>query len=77
MHKLLIRFKLVKNNKVIEAYLDNRLSFKENIEMLNSALDESIGDFYVYDPNKKVFLDRNIPLCNFNITSFMILYLFS
>lgn len=77
MHKIMVRFKIVKDNRIIETCLDKRLSFIENIDLLNNILDEKVNDFYVYDPNKRIFLDKNIPLYEFAITSFMIFYLFS
>lgn len=76
MHRIAVRFRVVRNSRIIEAFLDRRLSFKENMDMLNRIMEEKINDFYVYDPYKKVFLDRNMPLSEFSFRSFMFFYLF-
>lgn len=75
MHKVLLRFRLMKNNRIIEVFFDSRLSFKENFEYLNNiyGIDK---DFYVFDDNKKLFLDIDIPINDFNFNSFMTLNLY-
>lgn len=76
MHEKLIRFKIIKDDRVIETYLDERLSFNENLKYLARISDFDIDGFKVYDPNKKVFLNNEIPIEVFNISSFMLMYLF-
>lgn len=76
MHEILIRLKLMKNSRIYEVYLDERLSFAGNLKMLQSVIGEDITDVKIYDPYKKIFLDPNIIIKNFNISSFMLLYLF-
>ena len=76
MHEKLIRFKIIKDDRVVETYLDERLSFDENIKLLANITDFDADGFKVYDPSKKVFLDTQIPIIWFNINSFKLMYLF-
>ena len=76
MHEKLIRFKIIKDDRVVETYLDERLSFDENIKLLANITDFDTDGFKVYDPDKKVFLDNKIPIEVFNINSFILMYLF-
>ena len=68
---------IVRNRKVIEAYLDQRLSFQENFACLQQLTKEDLSKAIVYDPNKKLFLDDSIPLKEFRISYFMLLELFT
>lgn len=76
MNEILIRFKVVKNNRIIEAYLDRRLSFNSNFKYLSKISNYSLINYKVYDPNKKIFLDCDVPIETFSINSFMLFYLF-
>ena len=76
MYRIPIRFRIVKTGEILEVYFDVRLSFRENMEMLNRIREEKITDFRVYDPHKKIFLDRNIPLKEFHIERFILFCLF-
>ena len=76
MHKVMIRFKDVVSGKSIEVQLDDRLSFKDNFVILEEILDRDLKDDQVYDPHKKIFLDRNIPLSEFQFEGFIFLHLF-
>jgi len=76
MHKVLVRFLLVKNREVIETNLDERLSFKENLAILDKLLNLNIKECLVYDDSKKLFLDKNIPISNFKINYFVCFYLY-
>lgn len=75
MHKVLLRFKLMKNNKIIEVLFDSRLSFKENFEYLDNIY-KIDKESYVFDDNKKLFLDNNIPIDEFNFNRFITLNLY-
>lgn len=75
MNKKLIRFKVIKDNTIVDAYIDERLSFKDNFKYLSKIID--LDEYYeVYDPNKKVFLDCDVPVEVFNINCYMLMYLF-
>lgn len=76
MYEKLIRFKVIKDNRVFDAYLDERLSFLENFKMLVHIEDYDLDGFIVYDPKKKLFLDTKIPIEEFNICSYMTMFLF-
>lgn len=65
-NKILVRLRIIKNNEILEVYLDSRLSFKENFKLLGFE-----KDYYVYETNKGLFLDRTIPINEFNIEGFM------
>lgn len=72
MYKVLLRFNFVKNNRVIEVYFDNRLSFRENFRLLSYIVDISdIENIKIYDENKHMFLKTDVPIKNFNINYFM------
>lgn len=75
MNKKLMRFKVIKDDTIIDAYLDDRLSFKDNFKYLKNIV-EIDNDYKIYDPNKKVFLNNEIPIEVFNINSYMLMYLF-
>lgn len=75
MNKKLMRFKVIKDDTIIDAYLDDRLSFKDNFKYLKNLV-EIDDDYKIYDPNKKVFLNNEIPIEVFNINSYMLMYLF-
>ena len=77
MYKLLVRFLLVHNNQVIEVYLDKRLSFNENLKIIKDLIELDKDEFYIYDPIRKIFLDRNISLSSFKIETFRMFYLFA
>ena len=77
MHKLTVRMKDVRSGQIIEAGLDERLSFKENFALLKQMTEIPLDETRVYDPYKKIFLDRNIALLEFHFSSFVLLHLFS
>ena len=76
-HEIPIRFRIVKNSHILEASFDGRLSFKDNLKILSEICDEEIGDAEVYDPMKKIFLDKEVPLSSFSINYYVSLYLFT
>ena len=76
MYEVLIRFKIVKKNRYLEVSFDSRLSFKDNLKILSELVDVDLSDMYVYDPVKRIFLDREIPVSEFDISYFISLQLF-
>lgn len=76
MNLKLMRFKIIKDDRVLEAMLDERLSFLDNFKMLVHIYDYDLDGFKVYDPKAKVFLNCEVPIEEFNINSFILLYLF-
>lgn len=76
MHQKLMRFKIIKDDRVFEAELDERLSFIDNFKMLVNITDFDLDGFRVYDPSKKIFLNNETPIELFNINSFKLMYLF-
>ena len=76
MHRLTVRMKDVKSSMIIEAALDERLSFRDNFRLLEELLEIPLTDAQVYDPYKKIFLDRNIVISDVHFGSFMLLHLF-
>ena len=76
MHRLKVRMKDVKSSMIIEAALDERLSFRDNFKLLDEMLEISLESAQVYDPYKKIFLDRNIVIADFHFGSFILLHLF-
>lgn len=62
---------------MIEICLDSRLSLKENLKYLNDLVDLDLNNAVIYDQNKKIFLDGDVPLERFEIDYFITLHLFS
>jgi len=77
MYQIVLRFKIIRNNHILEVTFDERLSFKENFKLLETIANEDLKKIIVYDPNKKLFLNTDIPLKEFNFSYFMSFYLFS
>lgn len=77
MHEILIRFRFIDTDKTIECALDERLSFRENFKLLEKISDINCEDIAIYDPEKKIFLDEDLPLKRFNICRFILLYVFN
>lgn len=71
-----MRFKIIKDGRIIEALLDERLSFNDNFKYLVNVSDFDPEGLKVYDPNIKAFLKEDLPIEVFNINSFMLMYLF-
>lgn len=76
MYRKLMRFRIIKDDRVFDAYLDERLSFSDNFKLLVHISDFDLDGFKVFDPNKRIFLNENIPIEEFNINSYMMCYLF-
>lgn len=76
MHEKLMRFKVIKDDRVFDAFLDDRLSFLENFKMLVNISDYDIDGCMIYDPNKKIFLNNEIPIEEFNLNEYKMMYLF-
>lgn len=76
MYEKLVRFKIIKNDDILEALLDERLSFIDNLRLLNNLVNINTNNIRIYDPIKKIFLNSKIPIKEFYINSFMIIYLF-
>lgn len=76
MYEVMIRFKIVRNNEYLEVCLDSRLSFKDNLKILSELIDMDLKDMNIYDPIKKMFLDKETPIAEFNINYFISLQLF-
>ena len=71
-----MRFKLIRDDRVFEAALDQRLSFIDNFKYIVQISDFDVKGLKVYDPIKKVFLNNEVPIEVFNINSYMLMYLF-
>lgn len=77
MNKIIIRFIFVKNNDILEVIFDQRLSFNDNFKLLNNINSYLFKeDNYIYDENKGVFLNKDIPLKDFNLYSGVLLSIF-
>jgi len=77
MFRKLFRFKIIKNGNIIEAYLDERLDFKTNMKMLDEIVDEDLHKFEIFDPNKKIFLKKDIRIADYCFGNFALLYIFN
>ena len=77
MHEILIRFRFIARDMTIECVLDERLSFKENFSLLQQISDIDCRKIVIYDPEKKIFLKEDLPIKEFNIGRFILLYVFN
>ena len=77
MNDVMIRLKNIKNSQIMELVFDRRLSFKDNIRVLNIIREDKIDAFLIYDPIKRIFLDLDVPLERFNINGFMMFDIFA
>ena len=77
MNDVMIRLKNIKNSQIMEFVFDRRLSFKDNIRVLNIIREDKIDAFLIYDPIKRIFLDLDVPLERFNINGFMMFDIFA
>lgn len=77
MFTIPVRLMFVKNNKIVEVKMDKRLSFEDNFKMLNKLWKYKDEKFYVFDPIRKIFLRRDIPLLQFEIETFRMFHLFT
>ena len=77
MHEILIRFRFITEEKTIECALDERLSFRENFLLLKELSEIDCKEILIYDPQKKIFLAEDLPLKQFNICRFILLYVFN
>ncbi|MBO7677305.1 MAG: hypothetical protein J6S49_07310 [Erysipelotrichaceae bacterium] len=77
MHEVLIRFRFIDCGKTVECALDERLSFRDNLILLEQILELNIREFAIYDPQKKIFLKEDVAIKEFNISSFILLYIFN
>lgn len=66
MNKILIRLFIVKEGRVLEAYFDSRLSFKDNLYLLGYKEEPLVYDFH-----KGIFLNNSVPLSLFRMNRFM------
>ena len=77
MYELIIRLFVINENKIFEAIFDKRLSFNENFVLLNRIVENIRFDsFHVYDPIKKIFIDKDRILKDMGVYSFMTFYLY-
>ena len=77
MHKNTVRLKDIRSSTIIEADLDRRLSFYENFILLEELTDIGLKNAQVYDPYKKIFLDRNIAGSEFDFKGLVFRHLLS
>lgn len=76
MHEVMIRFRFVSRNQTMECSLDERLSLNDNFLLLKQIGDLRAETCEIYDPRKKIFLNKDIPLREFTISHFILLYVF-
>lgn len=76
MHKIILRFYIVKDKSVLETIFDTRLSFLENIDLLKEIYNFDLIEFYIIDPYRMIALKKDIPIKEFNFKNFMTLYIY-
>lgn len=76
MNQVLIRFRKIRENELMEVRFDERLSFHDNLRLLKEINNEDHLNARIYDPIKRIFLDRNVPLSSFGFKGTVSLHLF-
>ena len=76
MNQVLIRFKKIKENEVMEVCFDERLSFMDNLKLLKEINNEDHLKGRIYDPIKRIFLDRKVPISQSGFKGIISLHLF-
>ena len=76
MAEVFLRLTDVISQETVEVSFDSRLSFRDNFLLLKQMIGKDYSSAEVYDPDKKIFLDRNIPLSEFEFAGFVRLHLF-
>lgn len=68
MNRIYLKIYFIKNNKMIEVIFDSRFSFLNNFRLLKSLIpDLNIDEFYIYDKNEGIFLNKSLPIKDFKI----------
>lgn len=77
MNKIILVLYIVKYHKQIEVIFDNRLSFIENLSLLNELYNlENINNIYLLD-SSYVFLKKEIPIKDYEFKNFDKIYIFN
>ncbi len=76
MNEVYLNLVDVIGQETVEVRFDSRLSFRENFALLKQMLGRDYENADVYDPDKKIFLDRNISLAEYGFSGFVCLHLF-
>lgn len=77
MNKVILRFYIVSIKKTIEVIFDTRLSFLDNIRLLNNIYSLNRNeDIYIVDPFRMMALKKDVPINEFNFKNFMTLYIY-
>ena len=75
MAEVYLRFTDIIRRETFEVRFDSRLPFRDNFSILSQMLGKDYGEAEIYDPDKKIFLDRNIPLAEYGFAGFIRLHL--
>lgn len=75
MNNVYLRLIVLKSNKVVEVMFDSRLSFIENMKMYKEIEDLNADQFEIYDDEKQIFLNIDVPLSEMKIERFTKLFL--
>ena len=73
MSKIQLTIKLIKEESVLDVIFDEKLSFKQNLDLLKDIKEIETVNKYFYDPFRHLFLKDDIPIKHFNLKSNMYL----
>ena len=76
MAEVYFRLTDVVRRETFEVRFDSRLSFRNNFSILSQMIGKDYSEAEIYDPDKKIVLDRNIPLTEYEFAGFIRLHLF-
>ena len=71
MNKVYLTLKMIRSNETIDVIFDEKLSFKENFELLKEIKDIETGNMYIYDPFSHLYLKDDIPIRSYNLNNHM------
>ena len=76
MNSVLIRLIIVKSNKEYNALFDSSFSFKDNLKLLSTIVNESFDDCFIYDKKLNIFLNKELVLDTYNLPSSRTFYIY-
>lgn len=75
MNEVYLRLILLKDNKVFEVSFDSRLTFRENLDMFDEIEQIDTKGVNIYDEERQLFLNMDIPLSDMKMARFAKFYL--
>lgn len=76
MNRVIVRLYIVKKGLEYNVIFDSSFSFSENLKVLSSIIDYDFSDCLIYDYKLNIFINKDIPIFNYNMPSSRVLYIY-